>query len=55
MTNKFPHGCNHDAETELTEQMAKDAHEAGECRLAPECCYCLDEQAEIIANDVVGG
>lgn len=55
MTAKYPHNCDHDAEVELTEQMAKAAHDAGKCRLAPECGWCLDEQAEIIAEDAIGG
>lgn len=49
------HGTYHDLETELIDETKMRKHNCGECKGAPECGACLDQQAEIVREDCIGG
>lgn len=49
------HNCRHEAEQEVIDRERWEAHEDERCPGAPDCGYCLDEQAEIIAESTEGG
>ena len=40
----YPHECNVDYIEELINYTERQLHEAGECKGAPECGWCLDAQ-----------
>ena len=44
MPKPYLHDCDHDYIEELINYTERQLHNAGECKGAPECGYCLDDQ-----------
>lgn len=44
MSQRYPHGCDHDVEQERIAQAEEERCLAGECEGAPRCAICLDAQ-----------